>query len=52
MASEDESAMYVAVGSGGVEIFDITSPESPVSLGNIALNHTVLQVDVDGDMLW
>jgi hypothetical protein len=50
--SPDGSALYAAVGGAGVEVFDLSDPVAPLSLGALRTAHSAIGIDADGGLLW
>jgi hypothetical protein len=50
--SEDGSTLYAAGGGGGVMVFSLDDPESPLLIDSIELEGSVLSVAVGGARLW
>ena len=48
----NDDVAYGAAGGLGVDIFDVSNPQSPQWLGNIPTSYPAIELAVDNDVLW
>ncbi|MAA80284.1 MAG: hypothetical protein CL916_13600 [Deltaproteobacteria bacterium] len=48
----NEEIAYGAAGGLGIDVFDVSNPESPQWIGNIPTSYPAIELAVDNDVLW